>query len=148
MPDRRPWQSLCLRVIDELQVLPAGAGVEGVVVESQRSGRVKGLARLAIRFDRVTAHEERHRISVARLTFEADPTLKEDAARIGIGAGAGAIAGAIAGGRRGAAVGTGVGAAAGTGVVLTTRGDEVTLSPGQVLTTRLTAPLVVRVRLD
>ena len=54
--------------------------------------------------------------------------------------------GAIAGGRKGAAVGGAVGAGAGTGVVLATRGDDVTLAAGASVTTTLTQPLVVRVR--
>ena len=62
-------------------------------------------------------------------------------------AGAGAVIGAITGGKKGAAVGGAVGAGAGTGVVLATRGDEVTLAAGTSLTTTLTRPLVVLVPL-
>ncbi|HMS81649.1 MAG TPA: hypothetical protein PKC20_19425, partial [Burkholderiaceae bacterium] len=72
---------------------------------------------------------------------------KNDAAKVGIGAGAGALVGAIAGGKKGALVGGAVGAGAGTGVVLVTRGDEVTLGAGTVVTTTLREPLVVRQRI-
>jgi hypothetical protein len=75
----------------------------------------------------------------------APATKKNDAGKIAAGAGAGAIIGAIAGGKKGAVVGTVVGGGAGTGVVLATRGDEVTLAAGTSLTTTLTRPLVVQV---
>ncbi|MFP5378366.1 MAG: hypothetical protein ACLGHP_01135 [Vicinamibacteria bacterium] len=134
--------------VDGLTVLPAGATVDGTVVEAERSGRVKGTARLAFRFDRIVVDGESLDLRAARLTYQAQPTKKDDAVKVAIGAGAGAIAGAIAGGRKGAAIGTGVGAAAGTGVVLASRGDEVILAPGTVVRTRLTSPLTVRVTLD
>lgn len=135
--------------VDGVEAVSAGATVEGSVVHVERSGRVKGLAELAFRFHAITtADGTTHRIETSRLAYEAQATKKEDAATIGIGAGAGAVAGAIAGGRRGAAIGSGLGAAAGTGVVLATRGEEVTIAAGTVVTARLTAPLTVRVRVD
>ena len=58
----------------------------------------------------------------------------------------GAALGAILGGGSGAAKGAAIGGAGGTGVVLATKGKEVRLGPGAAITTRLTAPLTVRVR--
>jgi len=72
----------------------------------------------------------------------------EDATKVGIGAGAGAVVGAILGGKKGAAGGAAVGGGAGTGVVLATKGREVRLAPGADVTTQLTAPLTVRVRVS
>jgi len=69
-----------------------------------------------------------------------------DATKIGVGAGAGAAIGAILGGKKGAAEGAAVGGGAGTAVVLASKGDEVRLAAGADVTTRLTAPLIVRVR--
>ncbi|HWN86596.1 MAG TPA: hypothetical protein VNN99_15640, partial [Vicinamibacterales bacterium] len=63
---------------------------------------------------------------------------------IGIGAGIGAVVGAIAGGGDGAAKGAAIGGAGGTGVVLATKGKEVRLGAGANVSTRLTAPLTVR----
>jgi hypothetical protein len=54
--------------------------------------------------------------------------------------------GAIAGGKKGAAIGTAVGAGGGTAVVLSTRGEDVTLAPGTVVTTRLTESVTISVR--
>ena len=67
--------------------------------------------------------------------------------RVRVGAGAGAAIGAILGGGSGAAKGAVIGGAAGTGAVLATKGEEVRLGPGANVTTRLTAPLAVRVKI-
>jgi hypothetical protein len=62
-----------------------------------------------------------------------------------VGAGAGAVIGAVVGGKSGAAKGAAIGGAAGTGVVMATRGKEVRLEPGTDVSTRLAAPLTIRV---
>lgn len=133
-------------VVDGVEVVPAGARLSGVVTEAQQAGRVKGRARLALRFTSLTVDDTPTTIGTAAIAREAEGTKKDDAAKIGIGAGAGAIVGAITGGKKGAAVGGAVGAGAGTGVVLATRGDEVELAAGTPVTTTLTRPLVVQVR--
>lgn len=133
-------------VVDGVEVVPAGAALSGVVTDAQRSGRVKGRARLALRFSSMTIDDAPTTIGTAEIAREAAGTKKSDAAKIGIGAGAGAVVGAITGGKKGAVVGGTVGAGAGTGVVLATRGDEVEIAAGTALSTTLTRPLVVRVR--
>jgi hypothetical protein len=76
----------------------------------------------------------------------APATKKQDAAKIGGGAAGGAIIGGIIGGGDGAAKGAAIGGAAGTGVVLSTRGQEIRLAPGTAVSVRLASPLTVRVR--
>jgi hypothetical protein len=134
-------------VVDGVTVIPAGAAASGYVTEATRSGRVKGRARVGFRFTSVRARDERYTIRTAAITRQARGTKKADAAKIGIGAGAGAVVGAIAGGKKGAAIGSAVGAGGGTGVVLATRGEEITLPRGTLVTTRLTAPVTIRVPL-
>ena len=131
--------------IDGRDVLPAGAQLEGIVTEVDDSGRVKGRAMIAFRFTSLRTADMRYDVQSEPLSHLADDTKGEDAAKIGIGAGAGAIVGGILGGKDGAAKGGAVGGAAGTGVVLATKGREVRLGPGADATTRLTAPLTVRV---
>ena len=133
-------------VVDGVTVLPAGTELVGVVTEAERSGRVKGRARIAYRFNELNYDSERYDVTTAPLVHEAEATKGEDATKIAIGAGAGAAIGAILGGGDGAAKGAAIGGAAGTGAVLATRGEEVRLAPGATVTTRLTAPLRVRVR--
>lgn len=133
-------------VIDGETVLPAGAELVGVVTDVERSGRVKGRARLSYRFTRLTYGGEEYAVRTATISHEAEATKGEDAAKIAIGAGAGAAVGALLGGGDGAAKGAAIGGAGGTGAVLATRGREVRLGPGAQVTARLTEPLTVRVR--
>ena len=126
--------------------LPAGSEVMGVVTDAEGSGRVKGRARVAFRFNSVRANGERYDIKTSSYSQMAAATKKKDAEKIAIGAGAGAALGAILGGVGGAAKGAAIGGAGGTGVVLATKGNEVHLGPGAAITTRLTAPVTVRIR--
>jgi hypothetical protein len=133
-------------VVKGQTVLPAGTELTGVVTDVERSGRVKGLARVAFRFTSLRHAGERYAIQTAPVAQQAAATKGNDAKKIAIGAGAGAALGAILGGGGGAAKGAAIGGAGGTGVVLATRGKEVRLGPGADITTRLTAPLTLRVR--
>lgn len=128
--------------------LPAGAELSGVVTEVERSGRVKGRARIAYRFDSLNNAGESYKVITAPVTHVAEATKGEDATKIAIGAGAGAAIGAVLGGGDGAAKGAAIGGAAGTGAVLATRGEEVRLAPGSSVTARLAAPLTVQVPID
>ena len=100
---------------------------------------------IAFRFTSLRTGDARYDLQAAPLSRLAEATKGEDAAKIGIGAGAGAVIGGILGGKKGAGQGAVVGGGAGTGVVLATKGREVRLGPGADVTTRLTAPLTVRV---
>jgi hypothetical protein len=134
-------------VSDRLTVLPEGTRITGVVTDVARSGKVKGLAHLSLRFTSLSVDDERYDIRTHTVSRQAKSTKKKDATKVGVGTGAGALIGAIAGGGKGAAIGAGVGAAAGTGVVVATRGEEVRLAEGTSLTVALASPLKVRVLL-
>ena len=134
--------------VDGVTVIPDGAEVNGTVLDVKPSGRVKGLASIAFRFDRVHAPGETHTIVTDRITREAQSTKGKDAAKVGIGAGAGALIGGIAGGGKGAAIGSIVGGGAGAGAVAATKGEEVRLPPGTPVTATLREPLVVRIRIE
>jgi hypothetical protein len=125
--------------------LPAGSAVSGYVTEAKESAKVKGRARVGFRFNTVTARGESYRVSTSSVVRQAPGTKKKDAAKIAIPAAAGAIIGGIADGKKGAAIGTAVGGGAGTGVVLATRGQEVRLGRGAIVSVRLLKPLTVRV---
>ena len=125
-------------VISGMEVIPAGATVTGAVVSAERSGRVKGRASIALRFNEVIVANTPYRITTSRIARQAEATKGEDAKKIAIGAGVGTAIGAIAGGKKGAAIGAGVGGGAGTGAVLATRGEEVTIPAGTTLRTEIT----------
>ena len=134
--------------VDGQEVLPAGTEVAGHVTEAERAGRVKGRARLAFRFTSLRYDDERMSLRTDPIVQEAEATKGEDATKIGIGAGAGAVIGAVVGGKSGAAKGAVIGGAAGTGAVMATRGKEVRLEPGTDIPVRLAAPLSIRVRVQ
>jgi hypothetical protein len=135
-------------VIDGRDVLPAGTRLTGHVTDVDESGRVKGRAMIAFRLTSLRLADENYDVQVAPSSYQAAATKGEDATKIGVGAGAGAIIGGLLGGKGGAAKGAAVGGGAGTGVVLATKGEEVRLGSGADVTTRLTAPLTVRVRIS
>jgi len=135
-------------VINGTSVIPEGAEAVGTVLAADDSGRVKGRASVAFRFDRLNVRSESLDIRTARIAHIASATKREDATKIAIGAGAGAVIGAIAGGKKGAAVGSAVGGGTGTGVVLTTKGEEVRLAAGTAVTARLEEPITIQVPIE
>jgi hypothetical protein len=128
-------------------VLPAGSAVSGVVTSAVRSGKVKGRAHVAVRFDSVTRRgdAEHYRMTTSALGRTAPATKKQDTLKVVAPAAGGAVIGRIVGGRKGALIGTGVGAGAGGAVVMSTRGKEVRLGKGTLVTVRLAEPLTIRV---
>jgi hypothetical protein len=134
-------------VVGGVQAFPAGTVVVGHVTAAERSARVKGRARVAFRFTTIDPPGDAQRLAMRTATVSrlAPATKKQDAAKIGGGAAGGAIIGGILGGGDGAAKGAAIGGAAGTGVVLSTRGKEITLPAGTAVSVKLAAPLTVRV---
>ena len=128
--------------VEGTTALPPGTQLNGSVLEANESGRVKGRASIAFRFDRMTANGETLRIQTATVRREAAPDRKSDITKGGIGAGVGAIVGGVVGGGKGAAIGA---AAGGTGAVLATKGKEVSIPSGTVVSVRLEDPITVSV---
>jgi hypothetical protein len=123
--------------VDDRVVIPRGAIVTGKVTEVVDSGKVQGLARMSVTLSEIEIRGTNYAIRTNTQSFEAKTSKKEDAIKIGAGAGVGAIIGAIAGGKKGAAIGAATGAGAGTGVVLATKGKDVELPSEEKLTFRL-----------
>jgi hypothetical protein len=128
--------------------LAEGSRIGGVITDAKQSGKVKGRAHVAVRFDSLSPSggDERYTIHTSSVGRTAPGTKKKDALEIGAPAAGGAIIGALVGGKKGALIGGAVGGGAGTAVVLSTRGKEVHLAKGAALTLRLTQPVTVRVR--
>ena len=129
-------------------VLAEGTRVSGVVTDAKRSGKVKGVAHVGVRFDTLSPRgdDERYRIHTAAIERTAKATKQKDALKVGGAAAGGAIIGALVGGKKGAAIGTAAGGGAGTAVVLSTRGNEVHLAKGSPITVRLSEPVTIRIR--
>ena len=125
-------------------LLPAGSDVLGHVVSAQRSGRVKGKARLVVSFSQVRTGGRTHRIDATGFDVTAGSSKGKDAKIAGGAAAAGVVIGAIADGGEGALKGGLIGGAAGGAAVLATRGQEVELKAGS----RYTIELRKSLRLD
>jgi hypothetical protein len=134
-------------MVNGVAAIPDGSAVHGVVTAAERSGKVQGRAHIAVSFDSVApAGGDSYPIHATAVSRMAEATKGKDALEIGGGAGAGAIVGSLIGGKKGAAIGGVTGGAAGTGVVLSTRGKEVSLGAGARLSLRLTEPVTIRVK--
>lgn len=127
-------------------VLPAGSMAKGTVSSVRASGKIKGLASIALHFTSVEAagRDDRYEVD-ATYAETASATKGSDATKIGIGAGAGAAIGGLLGGKSGAAKGAAIGGGGGTAVVLSTTGEEVERPAGALLTVRLRKSVDVRV---
>ena len=117
-----------------------GAKVDGRVVESDSGGRIKGKANLTIELTSLTLADGRKvELVTSPVGNEAAANKGKNAAKIGIGAGAGAAVGAIAGGGKGAAIGGLIGAGAGTVM----KGDAAVLPAETVIGFELRSPLTI-----
>jgi hypothetical protein len=129
-------------VVSGVTAVPRGAEVIGSVLEANESGRVKGKASVAFRFNRMVVRGETHDIATARIAREAEADTKGDVKKGAVGAGVGAVVGGLIGGGKGAAIG---GVAGGAGTVMATKGKEVHLNAGTTVTANLQEPLTVLV---
>jgi hypothetical protein len=118
--------------------LPAGTQVQGVVTEVEAAQRPSKAGRMEIEFDRV--YLDRTRVDMRGRVAEISES-GERAEKAGIGAIVGGVLGGLLGGKKGAIAGILVG---GGGAVVATKGDDVELPAGTVLTVRLDRPLVIQ----
>ena len=127
-------------------LVPRGSLVEGKLTFVERSGRVKGRAAMSLQFVSIRVGETSYPLQTEILSFEAEATKKEDAAKVGIASGIGAAIGAIAGGGKGAAIGAAVGAGAGGAGVVATRGKEVKFNAEDTLEFTLNEAVSIRIQ--
>jgi hypothetical protein len=136
---------------DGAEWIPAGARLEGRVVESRESPSAQEEAVLMLEIVALEVDGARYPIQATvtdtQLATETRDSGSRTAATVATGAAAGAIVGQILGrDTRSTVVGAAVGAAAGAGIALTTRDGHATLSENSVITVRLDQPVVVAQR--
>ena len=123
--------------------IPAGARVEGVVVDAKPLGRFKGGAILELRLESV--HVDGHQLPVETSMFT--QTLKGKGKRtgefVGGGAGIGALIGGLAGGGKGAVIGAAAGAGAGGAGSAFTGNKEIVLPAESAVAFTLKAPVKI-----
>ena len=149
-------------------VVPQGSHVQGVIVEVNRAGRVKGRADLSIRLETLTLNSgQQFKFEPRVASLEGDAggqhvtggegkvqqgsTVGKDAGRVAILAGSGAALGAMVsqgtgGGNiaRGAGIGAGAGVAVGVASALLTRGKDVELRQGSSLDVVFDQPVALQ----
>jgi len=113
--------------VDGEVAIPAGAKVQGVVVDAKPLGRFKGGALLQLKLNSVQVNGEQLPVHTAAFTMTLKGKGKRSAVMIGGGAGLGALIGGLAGGGKGAAIGAGAGAGAGTAGTAFTGNKEIVL---------------------
>jgi len=129
-------------------VIPAGTRVLGTVTVAERGGKVKGKARLGVRFHTlVLADAAATRVPIRTDTIfrESESQGQQSAAKIGAAAAGGAILGAIIGGGKGAVIGGAIGAGGGTASVMSGDRSQATLQAGTAITVRLQDAVTVTV---
>ena len=113
--------------VDGEVVIPAGARVEGEVVDAKPLGRFKGGALLELKLDTIRVNDQPMPVETSLFT----QTLKGKGKRTGVmaggGAGLGAIIGGLAGGGKGAAIGALAGGGAGAAGAAYTGNKEIVL---------------------
>ena len=131
----------------ETVLAKAGTRVNGVVVESDPGGRVKGVASITVGVRSIVGVKGASiAVTTDSQTADAQSTKKKDAVRTGVATGVGALIGGIAGGGKGAAIGAGVGAGAGVGTNMATKGDPAVFPAESLLEFRLQAPVTVTIQ--
>jgi hypothetical protein len=125
-------------------VIPKGAPVSGVVVESHRRGHFKGRSILELRLTYLTLNGTRYRLDTRDLTETKKGKGKRSAALIGGGAGVGMLVGGVATGGVGLLVGGLVGAGGGTLLGGLTGNRDIEIPAESIVRFRLADNLVVQ----
>jgi hypothetical protein len=125
-------------------VIPKGAPVSGVVVESHRRGHFKGRSILELRLTYLTLNGTRYRLDTRDLTETKKGKGKRSAAFIGGGTGVGMLVGGVATGGVGLLVGGLVGAGGGTLLGGLTGNRDIEIPAESIVRFRLADNLVVQ----
>ena len=121
--------------VDNRLVVAAGSRVRGTVVGAESAERPARGGKLDLAFDAIELEDNTRADVRARVVrVDEDMDRSETAQKAGIGAALGTLLGSVIGGTKGALVGLIVG---GAGGAITTRGEEVELPEGTILTLRL-----------
>lgn len=131
-------------VIEGVVIAERYQRVEGIVTESQRAGKMQGVATLSLRLVRLHTKDTRlFDIVTVPKVWLAPKQVARDAATIGALGAIGAVIGGLAGGGKEAAIGAAAGAGAGTAATLATRGAPVRLPSETVIEFRLRESLLI-----
>jgi type IV secretory pathway VirB10-like protein len=126
--------------------IPAGSRVLGSVTLVDRGGKVKGTARLGIRFHTlVLADGSEVALNTEPFYREGESPAGDSAKKIGGATAVGAILGGILGGGKGAVIGGATGAAGGTAAAMAGDRNAAVVAPGSIVTVHLSTPATILV---
>ena len=128
--------------VDNRMVVPAGTRVRGTVVSAMPADRPARGGKLDLAFNTLELEDNTRvdiRARVVSLSENIDKS--ETGKKAGMGAALGALLGSVIGGKTGALLGILVG---GAGGAITTRGEDVELPEGTILTLRTERPFTLR----
>jgi len=128
--------------VDNRMVVAAGARVRGTVISAEPANRPARGGKLDLAFNSIEL-EDNTRIDVRSrvVSISENVDRSETGEKAGMGAALGALLGSVIGGKKGALLGIIVG---GAGGAITTRGEEVELPEGTILTLRTERPVDIR----
>ena len=130
-------------VVDGWVVARLGQTVVGRTSDSNKAGRVKGTSNISLVLEQIFLVNGHQSSVETEPVGRAGPKSRgRDLTTVVITTGAGAAIGSICG-AKGAAIGAAAGATAGITGVLLTRGEKVEIEPEELLTFRLSSPLLV-----
>ena len=124
--------------------IPAGAKVEGVVVDAKPLGRFAGGALLQLKLNSIQVEGEQLPLETATFTQTLKGKGKRTAVMAGGGAGVGALIGGLAGGGKGALIGAAAGGGAGTAGTAFTGNKEIVLPAESAVPFTLKAALKIK----
>lgn len=130
-------------MVDDQTVIPAGAEVQGRVMEAHAATHYTGGASLVLGLERISYNGLTYQIATDTWEKKADTRGKNTVEKTAGGAAVGAILGGIFGGGKGAAIGSVAGAGAGAGANTITKGQKVELRPETLVSFRLQNPISV-----
>jgi len=131
-------------VVHNRVVVPRGTPFTGSIVESKRSGRFRGRARLEITLRTFRMKGVTYHLATAPDTRVSGSHKKRNFGLMGGGSAVGAGIGALAAGGTGALIGAGAGAAAGTTTAFFTGKKNVTLPVETPMVFRMRSSVAVR----
>jgi len=130
-------------MVGETIAIPAGADVEGRVVDAKNAGHYSGQSSLTLQLTRISFNGQSYNVVSDQWSKQGAARGKNTAGKVAGGAAVGAVLGGIFGGGKGAAIGATAGAGAGAGANTITRGQQVELRPESLLSFRLQNPISV-----
>jgi hypothetical protein len=130
-------------MVGDRVAVPAGADVEGRVIDVKGAGHFSGSSLLSVELVGLSMGGKRYELHTSEWRKEGAGRGKNTAAKVGGGAAVGAVIGAIAGGGKGAAIGSVIGAGAGTGAQAVTKGQQIKVPSESVMNFQLASSLTV-----